>query len=165
MNVLSVRCPSPGICCFGVVQMDKQVPLTKLVYVALAIFATVFLVDALKMPPPRDPSDIGSAFLPIILLLLIFVFAGIDFFVSKSMHRTISARDLVLAIVTSAVMFLTIWLGANFGLFLVLPIASFITLWIAGSRRLIANAVFSVVFVGFIWLLFDKLLGMPLHTM
>lgn len=62
-------------------------------------------------------------------------------------------------------MLVAIWLSTVFGLFVVLPVAAFVTLRIAGSRRLMVNAAYSVVFTALLWGFFDKLLGIPLHQL
>lgn len=145
--------------------MNGKVSLTKVMYALLIALAAVFIFQALELPPARESADIGPSFYPLCLAVLIIVFAIADLFVSAHIHVKLPARELLLALGTGAVMLSAIWLSTVFGLFYVLPVAAFVTLWIAGSKRWAINAVYSVVFTGLLWALFDQLLGIPLHQL
>lgn len=144
-------------------KLNSEVSLTKVVYALLIVIAVIAIVYSTDLPPARASADIGPAVYPVSLAVLIILFAIADSFVSSRIQKKVPASELLQALGTGAVMLVAIWLSSVFGLFVVLPIAAFVTLRIAGSRRLMVNAAYSMVFTALLWGFFDKLLGIPLH--
>jgi hypothetical protein len=141
------------------------VPLARFLYAALLLIGLVFLWTAGSFPEAQSPNDIGPAAFPRWLAAAMIVLIAADLVLSWRQTRRVALSDLGLAAVVACGMVAMIWAAGRFGFFVVLPPALFAGLWLAGSRSLIANAAYSILFPAVIWALFVHLLQLPIDSM
>lgn len=141
-----------------------MVPITYLIYLGLIAFALIFLGAAQSFPGAFSPRDIGPAALPQGLAIIMIVLILVDAIISRRRARKIPVSDVLLVCIVAGVMGASIWLTHYLGLFVVLPVALFVGLWLSGSKRLIANLLYSLLFPAALWIVFDQLLLIPLTS-
>lgn len=139
--------------------------LAHLIYLALLAFAVIFLWQAQGLPGAQSRRDIGPAAFPEWIAVAMIGLILVDAVASRHLVRPTSFSDLGLAAAVAALLGLSIWLATQFGFFRVLPFALFVGLWLAGSRHHLANVAFSVLLPAVLWLLFDRVLLIPIAGM
>lgn len=141
-----------------------MIPITYLIYAGLIAFALIFLGAAQSFPGALSTRDIGPAALPQGLAILMIVLIVADAIISRHRVRKMPISDALLAGAVVVIMGGSIWLAEYFGFFVVLPAALFAGLWLVGSRRLLANLIYSLVLPAALWFVFDQLLLIPLAS-
>lgn len=139
-----------------------MIPITYLIYAGLIAFALIFLGAAQSFPGALSPRDIGPAALPQGLAILMIVLIVADAIVSRHRARKMPISDALLAGAVIVIMGGAVWLAQHLGFFVVLPVALFVGLWLSGSRRLLANLLYSLLLPAALWYFFDQLLLIPL---
>lgn len=142
-----------------------MVPLSHIIYAFLFAMAVIFLWEAQTFPRPLSAGDIGAAMFPIWLAIIMMVLIVVDLFVSKGQARKVPYSDIGLAVLFAMGMGGTVWAASQFGFFYVLPVALFIALRLIGSKRYLANSIFSIAMPIVLWFLFDQTLNIPLSRM
>lgn len=141
-----------------------MISITYLIYAGLIVFALIFLGVAQSFPGALSPRDIGPAALPQGLAILMIVLIVSDAIISRHRARKMPVSDALLAGSVAVIMGGAIWLAQYWGFFAVLPVTLFVGLWLAGSRRMLANLVYSLVLPVALWFIFDQLLLIPLAS-
>lgn len=142
-----------------------NVPLARFVYAALLLIGLVFLWTAGSFPGAQSPNDIGPAVFPRWLAAAMIVLIAVDLVLSWQQAKRVALSDIGLAAAVACGTVATIWAAGRFGFFAVLPPALFAGLWLAGSRSLLANAAYSILFPAAIWAIFAHLLQLPIGSM
>lgn len=142
-----------------------MVTLSHIIYAILFAVAVIFLWEAQTFPSPLSTSDIGAAMFPVWLVIILMILIIVDLFVSRGHAQKVPYSDIVLAVLFAIGMGGTVWGASQFGFFYVLPVAMFIALRLIGSRRYLANGIFSIVMPIVLWFLFDQTLNIPLSRM
>lgn len=139
-------------------------PLTHLIYLGLIAFGAVIVVTSGTFPKALSSRDIGPAALPEALAVLMIVLILADLYLSRRRARFVPFSLVALGIGVGAALAVVIFAATHLGFFVVLPFALFAGLWLSGSRRLVANGIYSIVFPAMLWLLFDRLLQIPIAS-
>jgi hypothetical protein len=140
-------------------------PLTYLIYLGLIGFGVLIVVSSGSFPGALSPRDIGPAALPRALAIIMIMLIAVDFYLSRRRARFVPFSLVGLALGVGAAVASVIWVATHVGFFMVLPFALFAGLWVSGSRNMIANTLYSLVFPAVLWLLFDKLLQIPIASL
>ena len=109
--------------------------------------------------------DVGPAAFPVWVAAGMIGLILLDVVVSRRLVRPTNFADIKLAVAVGGLLALSVWLASRFGFFTVLPFALFAGLWLAGSRHHIANVAFSILMPAVLWLLFDRVLLIPIAGM
>ena len=139
--------------------------LAHLIYAALLVLAVVFIWQAQGFPGAQSRRDVGPAAFPVWVAAGMIGLILLDVVVSRRLVRPTNFADLGLAAAVGGLLALSVWLASRFGFFAVLPFALFVGLWLAGSRHHVANLAFSILMPAVLWLLFDRVLLIPIAGM
>lgn len=139
-----------------------MVPLVHIIYALLFALGALFVWTARNFPGPMSQGDIGPALFPTWLAIGMMTLIVVDLFISRRQTKCVALNDIGLAVLFGFSMAGTIWAADRFGFFYILPGALFIGLWIMGSRRLLANGLFSLALPALTWLIFDYFLTIPI---
>jgi nicotinamide riboside transporter PnuC len=142
-----------------------MVPLAPLLYAVLTVMAVVFIATASGFSQALSPRDIGSAVFPMWLAVAMLALIVCDLVVSRRRVRKVAIGQLGRVATVVLLMVGAVYAMQIFGFFVALPVALFIGLWVAGSRSWGANLAFSVAMVAVLWLVFDRLLMIPIASM
>ncbi len=142
-----------------------MLPLTHVVYVALFGLAVLVLYQAQAFPGPQSPRDIGPAVFPLWLAGVMIALILADVVISRRRIRWTRFGDVGLAVGCVLLLSAAVYAASQFGFFYVLPVALFVGLWLSGSRRLLANGLFSLALPAILWVLFDQVLLIPIGEM
>lgn len=140
-------------------------PLLRLIYVGLLLGAVVFFWQAQQFPGPMSRRDIGPAVFPQWLAGAIVVLCTVGLVVGWRTTPRVPWNEVALPLLVGAAAAVAVWLATLFGFFVVLPFALFAGLWLSGSRQWVANGLFSLLLPLAAWVIFVKLLGLPLVTL
>lgn len=135
------------------------------IYLVLAGIAVVFLVAADGFPAALSARDIGPAAFPVWLAGAMLALIAVDLVISRHRMIRVPLSALGRAMAAAALLCATVWLAEQAGFFVILPLAVFSGLWLAGSRSWVANALFSLGLPAVIWLLFDRILMIPMSSL
>jgi uncharacterized membrane protein len=139
-------------------------PLLRLIYIGILLVAVVFFLQAEQFRGPISPRDIGPAAFPQWIAGLIVVLSTIGLVVGWRTIPRVPWNEIALPLAVGAVVSLAMWLATLFGFFTVLPLALFAGLLASGSRQWVAITAFSLLVPAAAWLIFVRLLGLPLMT-
>lgn len=139
-------------------------PLTHAIYLVLIAFGVLILVQSGTFPGALSSRDIGPAAFPRALAAIMIALIVVDLVVSRKRVRRVPAGHLALPLLVLVAVATVLVAADLLGLFVVLPFALFAGLWLCGSRRLLANTLYSVLFPALLWGLFDQLLGIPIAS-
>ncbi|MWD26063.1 hypothetical protein E0K89_001040 [Aquicoccus sp. SCR17] len=139
-------------------------PLLRLIYIGILFLAVIFFVQAQQFRGAISPRDIGPAAFPQGIAGLIVVLGTIGLIAGWRTTPKVPWSDVALPLAVGAVASVAMWLATLFGFFTVLPFALFVGLWASGSRQWVAVTAFSLLVPLFAWLIFVRLLGLPLMT-
>lgn len=142
-----------------------MLPLTHVIYLGLFGVAVLVLWESQGFPGPQSRRDVGPALFPAWLAGAMIVLILADVVISRRRVKWTPAGDVGLAALFAIAMSGTVWAASRFGFFYVLPVALFVGLWLTGSRKLLANAIFSLAMPAVLWLIFDRVLMIPLAQM
>lgn len=140
-------------------------PLLRFIYIGLIIGAVVFFLEAQNFPGPMSRRDIGPSVFPQWLAGTVVVLCALALLIGWRRTPRLPWNEIALPIAVCAAMVGTVWLATRFGFFVVLPFALFTGLVLAGSRRWIANVAFSLLMPLGAWLIFVRMLSLPLETL
>lgn len=140
-------------------------PLLRFFYIALMIGAVVFYVEAQNFPDPMSPRDIGPAAFPQWLAGTIVVLCALALLIGWRTTPRLPLNEIALPFGVGGTMVGAVWLATIFGFFVVLPFALFAGLMLAGSRQWVANIAFSLLVPLGTWLIFVRMLALPLETL
>jgi hypothetical protein len=140
-------------------------PLLRLIYIGLLLGAAVFLWQAQQFPGPMSRRDIGPAVFPQWLAGMIVGLCAIGLVAGWRTTPRVPWNEIALPLAVGSGVAAAVWLATLFGFFAVLPFALFAGLWLSGSRRWVANGIFSLLMPLAAWLIFVRLLGLPLVTL
>lgn len=137
-------------------------PLLRLIYAGLLLVAVIFLWQAQQFPGPLSRRDIGPAVFPQWLAGAIVVLCSVGLVVGWRSTPRVPWNEVALPLLVGGGVAAAVWLATLFGFFVVLPFVLFAGLWLAGSRQWVANGLFSLLLPLGTWVIFVKLLGLPL---
>jgi len=140
-------------------------PLLRLLYIGLMIGAVVFYLQAQHFPGPMSPRDIGPAAFPQWLAGIIVALCALGLVIGWRTTPRLPWYEITLPLGVGAAMVGAVWLATTFGFFAVLPFALFGGLVLGGSRRWVANIAFSLLVPLATWLIFVRILALPLETL
>lgn len=140
------------------------IPLARILYVALLVVAAVFLWHSVSFPGAQSDRDIGPATFPQWVAVSMIVLILADLVLSRRRTPYLPVADLGIAAVVAVLVGGTIWAATLVGFFVALPPALFVGLRLAGSRSLVANGAYSIVFPAALWLIFGYLLQLPITS-
>lgn len=142
-----------------------MVPLAPLIYAALGLMAVIFIVIADSFAPALSQRDVGPAVFPIWISVTMLVLIVCDLVISRKTVRKVPIGQLGRVAVGVALMVAAVVGMQHFGFFIMLPGALFIGLQVAGSRSWVANTIFSLALPVVLWVVFDRLLMIPIASM
>lgn len=142
-----------------------MIPLSIILYAALAGLAVVLIVAADTFPGALSPRDLGPAAVPVAVAGAMLALIALDLAISWNRLRRVPARPVIRAIAAAVLMALVIWAAKTLGFFVVLPPALFLGLVLAGSRAWLANALFSLALPAAVWFVFDLILLIPISSL
>ncbi len=139
-------------------------PLTHLIYLGLIAFGVLVVVTAQSFPQALSSRDIGPAALPEALAVIMIALILVDLYLSRRRVRFVSFSLLRVALAVGGGVGGAILVATHLGFLIVWPFALFAGLWLSGSRALLANTLYSICFPAMVWLLFDRLLHIPIAS-
>ena len=142
-----------------------MVPLAPLLYALLAVMAVAFITVADGFSHALSPRDIGPAVFPVWLSIAMLVLIVCDLVISRATMQKVAISQLGRVAAAVALMVAAVYGMQVFGFFAALPVALFVGLWTAGSRSWVANLTFSICLPAVLWLVFDRLLMIPIASM
>lgn len=140
-------------------------PLLRFIFIGLMLGAVVFYLQAQHFPGPLSRRDIGPAVFPQWLAGTIVVLCVLALLIGWRNTPRLPWNEIALPFAVGSVMVGAVWLATSYGFFAVLPFALFAGLVLAGSRQWVANIAFSLLVPLGSWLIFVRMLALPLETM
>jgi magnesium-transporting ATPase (P-type) len=140
-------------------------PLLRFIYIGLMVGAVVFYLEAQHFPGPMSRRDIGPAVFPQWLAGTILVLCALALLIGWRSTPRLPWNEIALPFAVGTVVVGAVWLATVVGFFLALPFALFAGLVLAGSRQWVANIAFSLLMPLGTWLIFVRMLALPLGTM
>ena len=128
----------------------------------LVLVMTVFVISE-TFPPALQEGDIGPAYFPRLLATMLLFFTLLQLYKTfKSSEQEVSYSGVhkMAACLLSYILY--IFTSNIWGYFVVTPIFILVILNILGSKKWLLNVLYTVIFTAFVYLVFYKILMLPL---